>query len=351
MKKEQIDTLLGAKMYCIDNGEIELIRVMNINKDVCKIKNLKTGQENKLDPEYLLRNYTRLINDGVIVFGIVETCSDQTKGTMIPDVVIMGYTKEGFKNNKPDVICRQNIIDIFQSIYNASYDKNDPNNKEIVGTSLTRNCVPQGMNMEMLAQCDKIDYICTYNTYLMDSVDYIIDNLMTDKKRRKFDDILDSCLKEYLKAHNIPDMGQKHVNGHCRNLKALVHDNNFSYDFDSIFGITPVKFPFDEKVLKDAQFKNELEYKTLTNDCRNIFSNIFKIKINTSVVVKYDHDIDLSELPEGSFFLIRDSLDDVYVIRYTTAGEFLESELEIAAIASAMENVNIVNKYGAKRHS
>lgn len=351
MKKEQIDTLLGAKMYCIDRGEIEVIRITNIIKGICTIKNLKTGEINKLEPDYILRNYTKLINDGVIVFAIVETCSDHEKGIMVPDVVIMGYTAEGFKNNRPDVICRQNIIDIFQNIYNASYKKNDPNDKTIVGTSLTRNCVPQGMNMEMLAQCDKITYIATYNTYLTDSVDFIIDEVMSAKKRRKFDEVLENCLSEYLKATKIPDIGQKHVKGHCRDLKTLIHNNNFGYDFDSIFGITPVKFPFDEKVLQDAQFKNGLEYKTLTNDFRNIFSNIFKTKINTSVVVKYDHDIDLSEIPEGGYFLIRDSLGDVYVIRYTTNGEFLESELQIDAMQNAVEMIDIFNKYGTKRQN
>ena len=74
------------------------------------------------------------------------------------------------------------------------------------------------------------------------------------------------------------------------------------------------------------------------------------MKISKTIVVKYDHDIDLSEFGENTIFLVRDNKDDVYVVRYTTTGEYMESELDMQAVASAMEHIKIVNKYKAKKN-
>ena len=91
------------------------------------------------------------------------------------------------------------------------------------------------------------------------------------------------------------------------------------------------------------------EYDALNSDAINIFSKVFKMQISKTIVIKYDHNIDLSEFNEGEIFLVRDTNDDLYVVRYVLEGEYLETELEAKAVEDAMNNIRIVNKYGSKK--
>ena len=346
MDHNQALTLLGSKFYKAnrETGEIEVIRVTGVKTDnSCKCVPTKGGEAFYLPATEILGHYTKLINDGVLVFAIVETCSNETNGTMLPDVVILGFTKESFETNKPVLICRQNIIDIFQAIYAASYNKKGDRDKEIVGTCLTRSSLPKNMTMETLAQCDKVIFTATYNTYISDDIDTIL-SLINSKRLKKFNDVLEKCLLEYMGAHNVVDCGQKHINGHCRDLETLMKNNNFGYDWDSIFNISPVNFKMEDMIIHNS-FEDGTEYDSLNSDATNIFSKIFRIKINKTFVVEYDHDIDLSEFDKSTYFLVRDNTGKLYVIRYTNAGEYLESELELDEVRKAMENIAIVNKY------
>lgn len=347
MNHEQALTLLGSKYYRTnkETGEIELVRVVGVkSNNECKC--ISKGKDSIFIPvDDLVGHYTKLINDGVIVFAIVETCSDEQKGIMTPDVVVMGYTKNRFEaGEEPDIICRQNIIDIFQAIYAASYNKKEDRDKEIVGTCVTRSSLPKNMNMEMLSQCDKVNFVVTYNTYIQDNIDLFID-MLSGKRLKRFDEVLEKCMLEYMNYNKIPDLGQKQINGHCRSLEVLLKNNNFGYDWDSLFGITPVKFTIDENVLVHNTFSDGLEYDSFNNEYLNIFSKIFQIKLNKTIVLKYEHDIDLSEFEEGTYFLVRDAKMDLYVVRYTSMGQYIESELVIDDVRKAMENIAIVNKY------
>lgn len=347
MNHEQALTLLGSKFYKAnkETGKIEVIRVVGV-KSTNECKCIEEGKDPFfLSADDILAHYTKLINDGVIVFAIVETMSDEQAGVMTPDVVVMGYTKERFEaGEEPDVICRQNIIDIFQAIYAASYNKKENRDKEIVGTCVTRSSVPKNMNMEMLSQCDKVNFVVTYNTYIQDNINTFID-MLKGKRLKKFDEVLEKCMLEYMNYHKIPDLGQKHINGHCRSLEVLLKNNNFGYDWDSLFGITPVKFAIDDNVLVHNSFNDGISYDSFNSETINIFSKIFQLKINKTIVVEYDHDIDLSEFEEGTYFLIRDINMKLFVVRYTTEGHYIESELVVEDVRKAMENIAIVNKY------
>lgn len=347
MTHDQALTLLGAKYYRAnkETGEIEIIRVVGVkSNNECKC--IQEGKEDVFIPaEDILAHYTKLINDGVIVFAIVETISNEQTGAMTPDVVVIGYTKKRFDaGEEPDVICRQNIIDIFQAIYAASYNKKEDRDREIVGTCVTKASIPRNMNMEMLTQCDKVTFSVVYNTYLQDNIDTFID-ILKGKRLKKIDEVLEKCMLEYMNYNKIPDLGQKQINGHCRDLETLLKNNNFGYDWDSIFGITPVKFAIDDNVLVHNSFEDGTEYHSFNSEAINIFSKIFQLKINKTIVVEYDHDIDLSEFEEGTYFLVRDLNKKLFVVRYTSAGQYIESELVMDDVRKAMENIAIVNKY------
>ena len=53
----------------------------------------------------------------------------------------------------------------------------------------------------------------------------------------------------------------------------------------------------------------------------------------------------MSEFDNNTVFLVRDKKGILYVVRYVPEGEYLESELELQAVAAAMEHITTVNKY------
>ena len=344
MTHSEVMSMLGAKYYRqLTEDEYEILRVVNIkgtNECICLINNKEQVSKS---PEDILGHYTKLIPDGIISFAIVSTRINQAEDRFTDDVLVMARTLANLENNvkAPDLICRQNIVDIFHSMMIGE-------DTDYVGTSLLRTEVPANMSMDLFTACDKIDYIVTYNTYITDTPDTFI-NYMKGKRLSRFDTILDSCMKEYLKAKSIPDTGQLSVKGHCRTLDVLLKNNNFAYDLDTLYSITPIKESMEDNLVTE-HFEDGLEYKALNSNLTNIFSNVFKMKISKTIVVKYDHDIDLSEFAENTIFLVRDNKDDIYVVRYTTAGEYMESELDMQAVASAMEHIKIVNKYKAKKN-
>ena len=191
MDYKEISTMLGCKYYKQkEDKSFEILRVINIKgSDTCVC--LIDGKDEKLlKPEFILANYTKLIPDGIITFAIVSTRVNPNDERYTDDVIITANTALGLKADiGPELICRQNVVDIFYAMYTGKEDT------EIVGTCFLRSELPQNLPMEMLTQCDKIDYIVTYNTYVSDTVfDFL--NYMKGKRLRKFDTVLDGVIAE-----------------------------------------------------------------------------------------------------------------------------------------------------------
>ena len=344
MTYEQLSSMMGCKYYKQkEDGEYEILRVINIKgTDTC-VCLIDDKEEKLINPADILSVYTKLIPDGIISFAIVSTRVNPTDARYTDDVIVTVTTSNSIetKQNVPDIICRQNIVDIFYAMYSGKEDT------EVVGTCLTRNEIPSNLPIEMITHFDKMEYIVTYNTYITDTVfDFL--KFMKGKRLRRFDTVLSNGLEAYMKKKGIPDMGQSSVKGHCRDLETLLRNNNFEYDMDQVYSITPIKLDVSENLITN-KFANGDEYQSLNSELVNIFSKVFKMKISKTIVLKYWHDIDLSEFHENEVFLVRDITNSVYVVRYTTEGKYIESELEIAAVQQAMENIRIVNKYGSKK--
>ena len=347
MTHQEVMTMLGCKYYRqLSEDKFEILRVTNIkgtNDCTCLIDNERVEIKT---PQDILSHYTKLIPDGTISFAIVSTQFDDKKDLYCDDVMVLAWNNNIHIHEEspdPDVICRQNIIDIFYAMLNGEEDKS------IVGLSMTKKELPNNLSMKDLTQCDKINYIVTYNTYLQDTPTTFIE-YMKGKRLQRFNDVLENGVKEYLKSQNIVDMGQKIIKGHCRDLENLLKNNNFYYDFDQIFGISPIKDNIEEN-LESNNFADGTKYYSLNSKLTNIFSNVFKINISKTIVVEYDHDIDLTEFDPNTIFLVRDNTDKVYVVRYMLNGEYLESELELEAISQAFDHIRTVNKYSKIKKS
>ena len=347
MEYNKAITMLGMKFYDPKELNFVIYRIMNVDEmGVCTCRGTDNS-EKKIPGEDIATKYTRLTPDGIITFFDVSVKMSEasavgkqaTEEKWMDDVIVTYRTFENIKNNikAPDMVCRQNATDLqYCMLANVS-------TSEFVGFCLTRYDIPENMPMSMLTQCDEVKYAINVNTYINDNEDTILTVL--GRKSRKFDNNLKACLKEYMESKNMIDTQQKVIRGHCRSLSILLENNDFWYNMDQLNGIVRMKERFEDytEIRKNSEGK---EFFALTSDATNLFCNLFGKHISRTVVVRYDHDIDLSDIPKGEYFLFRDSIGDLYVVRFVLNGEFLKAELESEARAKAYEQVNIFNKYG-----
>ena len=340
-------TMLGMKFYDPKDLEFVIYRIMNVDgMGVCTCRGTDNS-EKKISGDDIAKKYTRLTPDGVLTFFNVsvqmsETANvskDAKEDKWMDDVIITYRTAENIRNNfrAPDMVCRQNATDLQYCLLTNS------NSSDFVGFCLTRNDVPGNMPMEMLTECDEVKYAINVNTYINDNEDTILGVL--GRKSKKFDQTLELAMKEFMESKGMIDTNQKSIRGHCRSLHVLLANNDFWYNLDQLNGVVRMKGRFEDyaEVRKNPEGK---EFFALTSDGTNLFSNLFGKHISRTIIVKYDHDIDLGELPINEYFLFRDCVGDLYVVRFVLVGEFIQAELESEARAKAYEEIDIHNKYG-----
>jgi hypothetical protein len=348
MERNKAIILLGAKFYNKADNEFKIYRVMNVDGDgICSCKVNNDKEYIKISADDLVSNYIKLIPDGVITFFVVSTMiSKASNVTSTPkeekwldDVMITYRTSANIDSGTrvPDIIARQNAKDFQFNIITQE------NNHEFVGFCATMGDIPENLPIDMLLECDTIKTAVNINTYINDNESTIMEVL--GRKSRRFDTVFASGITAYLESKHIMDIGQKSIKGHCRTLKKFLSENNFWYSLDEIYNIIPIKKSIDEITMKMPNKLGE-EFISLTSEAINTFSNIFRVNISKTIVVRYDHDIDLEELPKDGYFLFRDSNGDLYVVRFVENGKFLESDLELEAYTKAMEEINLHNKYG-----
>ena len=60
----------------------------------------------------------------------------------------------------------------------------------------------------------------------------------------------------------------------------------------------------------------------------NYFSYVFKVNMNSTMIIKYDYDIDLADFNHTNYILVRDNTQSLYIVVYTVDGEYIEKDLE-----------------------
>lgn len=319
--------------------EIRVIRVKNGTEIEILDKDGNTIIET---PFYISKNkYVELIPVGYLSLSIVTNTTPD--GISFDDVLVAVYNMEDVFNHKstPKVICRQNINDIFYSQYQS-------NGTEYSGVSVSDITCPAHLSMEQVLQCDGVSYNYSTHFYLEDNLDLLLSYINT----KKFDKVLYTLYLDYAKEYKIfinksIDYEKEYIStmGHCSNLKTLLKDNNFEYDFDSAFGISKINIIINEHLIT---LNDEVlgEYQTLDDGIISMISHIFKKVISNVIVIEYFNDIDISEI-KGNFYLIRDDENKLYIISYTESGEYRETDLEVIAASEVMKQYTSVlnNKY------
>ena len=306
-----IDMIRITKVKTSEKDEFSTLTIYDYNKDdYYKIK-LKD-----------LSGYTPLEPDAVFTASIVNMtdCNDNIS----KDVIVTTNKYIFLKSNElPYAVCRQSIVDVYNEIFMTSEVNN------LVGMSMNKNDVPNGFDFTVMLAADSIEEHIFINYYRNDTLKDILDMVPITN----FNKVLASLYQDHIKHKNDPNIIMSHEDdGWCDNLELLLKLNNFQSDIDQMFGITSLDFDIDPYIIYKPIPGNESEsYGCLSDDICYWLSSIYKINIKEANIIEYDHDINLAEFNNSTYFMLRDKSDKLYLVVYVVEGEYLESDLEAKA--------------------
>lgn len=335
----KLHTKIGYKFFKIlDDDSVEVIRLAYARKykkgapSEVKIIN-SDGVYEKIRVEKL-KEYTPLEPDGYCTFNIATLVDGNKK--IHKDVIV---TASKFLNLKigdtmPYAVCRQNITDVFHNLVCTN------DNDMMVGLSINQDTCPANFDFRTMMVCNNIEYTNVVNFYRNDNLSDIISLI----KESKFDEVLADCYSKHVKATGDPSLNfKRHHKGWCKDLITLLNQNNFESDIDQMLGITTVDFDIDEYIVKSD------DKDSVTDDLKLWLSSIYKAAINSTLILEYDHDINLADFNNVRYTLIRSTITNkLYVFVYTVDGEYFESELQKKAEEtdfSTKFRINFYNKY------
>lgn len=325
-KKKQISSdklvnMIGYKIYKeTEDGDLIVYR---IKKYSATRRNLiVTDSENQIHsiPINDLKEFHILKADGMFMSSIVSVKDES--GRSFKDVIISASKVLEIENGiiKPYAICRQSVTDIFYNLL-----CNDES-QQIAGLSVNRDTCPANFDMGIMMLCDKVVKSEMVFFYREDTLEDILDMINI----RDYDLVLSTLYQGHAKASKNPAISlKKEDKGWCKNLKTLLHENNFQSDINQMLGITDIMFNFSDYIIeKPLPDEKKGNYYTVDDDLKLWLSGLFSIAINDLTVLEYEHDINLADLNNTLYFFLRDSQKKLYICVYTTKGKFLESDLE-----------------------
>ena len=273
-----------------------------------------------------LKDWTPLEPDGYITFNIVtvKTTNGEQKDVIvtIQSIPMIKYAHD----IKPFAICRQSITDIFANLICVTEEP------DIVGLAVNQSNCPANFDYMMMLACNEIIKSDHFNIYRSDTLERDILPMMADNTIAEYDLALDKLFLDAIKeSPNAPilEMSKNSYKGWTRSLSQLLKENNFQSDIDEMFGITKVMFDIDPYLEKKVLPTNkDVEYDAPCDDLRLWLSSVFKVNIKDATVLKYNHDINLGDFNNSTYFFIRDSKDQLYFVVYNAEGEYLEADLE-----------------------
>lgn len=318
---------------------LELLRIVGItSSDIVKVKILESedknniGKINKVSYNKLHEEYTFLEPSGIIIFSDVNVGTHNNENGSIrnvSDVIVAEYRTIDINsgNYEPWVVCRQNITDLFSQLLVQENPE-----EALVGMSTTKASLPAGIDYKIMMACESVNKTIVVNMYLKDTLKDILDII----KVSYFDKILESNCIDHIRYVESKinrklklKKGVKSVDGYCLTLEQLLKENNFWYDVEQGFDIVSIN--------KDIETDESGE--SLSEQFRYELSTILRKAIASTIVIKYDMDIDLDEFKNNEYILLRVPNNDLYVIGFTTIGEYIDPDMQNEEIKKEIENI------------
>lgn len=293
---------IGAYFFKYENEDLVLLRLWKVkDKNRYIMKDMKENVSVRLTKDQF-ESYTMLKPDGLIVHVLA---SDPMQGI---DTLCMLYKLEDIDNNIPEpyAVCRQNIIDPFETLLN-----NDPN-KTYVGVSISKDTAMEGFDFRSVCSAAGIREQRMHFVYKDDS----LDDILKFANQVMFDKALGIIKNHMDESDNMKYVGFKNT------YRELLEENDFMYDFRRAFGIIRINLAIDtsiERWTDDGIYK--FNYKEV-----EVIESITKHQVIDPVLIKYDKSIDLDEI-KRSYIIFEDTNKNIYVLSYDK-GNYINREYD-----------------------
>lgn len=292
---------IGAYFFKIENNELLLLRLYKVKSENLFL--LKDKQKNKVAlNKDQLKEFTMLEPDGIIIHVLA---SDPTAGI---DTACFLYKTEDINNNieEPYAICRQNVLDPFESLLN-----ND-SSKVHVGVSISRDTAPSGFDFKTMCAVpgirdQKINFVYKDDTF---------EDIMSFVNEKLYDKAL-GIIKSYMdESDEMKFIGFKNT------YRELLLENDFMYDFRRAFGIVRLNITIDTSI---DSWTNDGIYKISENEV-SVVESLTNHKVIAPILIKYDKTVDMSEFKRNYLFF-EDLNKELYIISYDK-GDHIDSDFD-----------------------
>ena len=258
---------IGAYFFKYEKDELILLRLYKVKTENTFL--LKDEQKNKVVlTKKQLQEFTMIEPDGLIIHVLA---SDPNQGI---DTLCLLYKIEDINNNitEPYAVCRQNVIDPFETILNNDSEK------IYVGVSMSKDTAPADFDFKSLYMASgvrdqKINFV-----YKDDSFEDIMSFVNEDLYNKALD---------IIKSHMDENDNMTYI-GFKNKYRELLIDNDFMYDFRRAFGIVRLNLTINTSI--DSWTEDGI-YKISEKEIRSIES-LTKHKVMSPILIKYDKTVD-----------------------------------------------------------
>lgn len=303
MKKESklYEQPIGAYYFKYEKDELILLRLYKVKDENTFL--LKDKQKSKVVlTKEQLEEFTMIEPDGLIIHVLA---SDPQHGV---DTLCMLYKIEDIDNNvmEPYAICRQNVIDPFETILN-----ND-SSKIYVGVSMSRDTAPADFDFKSL---------CTAAGVRDQKINFVYkDDSFEDIMSFVHESLYNKALN-IIKSHMSKDDRSTYI-GFESTYRQLLIDNDFMYDFRRAFNIVRLNLTINTSI--DSWTEDGI-YKISDKEIKTVES-LTKHQVIAPILIKYDKSVDIDSIKRDYLFF-EDLNKELYIISYEK-GEYINREYD-----------------------
>jgi hypothetical protein len=342
LENNKLQNLTGTIVFKEDGDEIRQYRVKGYSKSSTAAICLDGDGNLSYIPIDQFKEYKMLQSDGMFMISSVK----MDKSGKIKDVIVSVSKTLELQMGlvKPYAICRQSVTDVF---YNLICNTEDD---QMAGLSVNRDNCPANIDMGVMMSCYDVIKSDVVYFYREDTIEDILKFI----NLRDYDMVLKNLYQKHAHACGDPKalISKEHA-GWCSNVKLLLEQNNFQADINEMLGITDIAFKLEDYMIeKPLPDESKGGYYTVGDDLKLWLSGTFRVCIDDITILEYKHDINLSDLNNARYFMLRDSDKKLYICVYTVKGEYLESDLEDAYEKKSFIDewrIDFVDKYKKSR--
>ena len=161
-----------------------------------------------------------------------------------------------------------------------------------------------------LSEFKSIESTYKFDIYLNDTIDDII-SCIPYKYLSEINNVLKATYDRYSTYAN--------VLGASEDIKSLMVNNNFMYNFRSIYNIYQVNWPvvYDDKLSHNSNGNIILNNKQV-----KFLEDMLQKHIDNINVIEYDKDINVKDIINYNHILISDSTEKIYLITYDIISDY-----------------------------